>query len=184
MRSSRQCGVCLEDKPLTEFNWRRKALNQRDNMCRDCRAEYKRAHYRANRQRYISNSAARTRRVTEERTRFVVEYLSCHSCVDCGETDVLVLEFDHLRDKMFNISAAIRGYRSMAALVAEIQKCDVVCCNCHRRRTARRGSFSRVVLTVMDADLATGRRRVAAVKRLSTLTAKRQARAWPEAGIN
>lgn len=115
-------------------------------MCRECRAAYKRKHYEAHRDRYIANAAMRTQRVTEARTRFLVDYLRRHPCVDCGETDVLVLEFDHLADKLFNISAAIRGYRSMEALLEEIQKCEVVCANCHRRRTAVRGGHWRALI--------------------------------------
>ena len=46
----------------------------------------------------------------------------------------MVLEFDHLRDKRFNIGAAL-PYRNWAELLAEIEKCEVVCANCHRRRT-------------------------------------------------
>jgi hypothetical protein len=73
----------------------------------------------------------------------VLEYLLTHPCVDCGETDPVVLEFDHLRDKLGNISAMYgHAWRS---ILAEIAKCDVVCANCHRRRTARRvGAFRAV----------------------------------------
>jgi hypothetical protein len=68
----------------------------------------------------------------------VLEYLLEHPCVDCGETDPIVLEFDHLRDKVANISSMINVRRPWQAIVEEIAKCDVVCANCHRRRTAMR----------------------------------------------
>jgi hypothetical protein len=141
------CGVCGEVKPAEDFNWRRRSMAQRDSMCRPCRALYKQEHYRSNRQRYIDNARARTARVVEERTRFVVGYLRSHPCVDCGETDVLVLEFDHLREKSFNVSAGLRGGCSLEALFEEMAKCEVVCANCHRRRTARRGGFMRFLVS-------------------------------------
>lgn len=57
-------------------------------------------------------------------------------CKDCGETDIVVLEFDHLRDKEFDIgNGKLRGTQK---LLEEINKCDIVCANCHRRRTAKR----------------------------------------------
>jgi hypothetical protein len=55
-----------------------------------------------------------------------------------------VLEFDHLGDKSFNIAKGLRD-RGWDALIAEIAKCDVVCANCHRRRTAVRGGFARAL---------------------------------------
>jgi hypothetical protein len=100
----RRCGSCGATKPVGEFNWRRKSKNQRDSMCRLCRAEYKRAHCEANKQRYVDNAIARRKRIGAERMRLIVEYLRAHPCVDCGEDDVLVLEFDHRGDKLFGIS--------------------------------------------------------------------------------
>ena len=71
-----------------------------------------------------------------------MNYLSEHRCCDCGETDPVVLEFDHLTDKSFGIAGGLR-YRNWASVLAEIEKCEVVCANCHRRRTAIRSRSSR-----------------------------------------
>jgi len=77
--------------------------------------------------------------------QFLLDFLAEHPCVDCGESDPIVLEFDHRGDKLFNVSYGLRD-RNWAAVLAEMEKCDVVCANCHRRRTAARGSFLRVEL--------------------------------------
>jgi hypothetical protein len=137
------CGACGQQKPVQEFAWRRERLGQRHNMCRPCQADYRRRHYEANRAKYIRLAGARRARVAEERFAWLVDYLTEHPCVDCGETDVLVLEFDHVRgEKKFNISRGIVD-ASWDALTSEIDKCEVVCANCHRRRTAQRGSYRR-----------------------------------------
>jgi hypothetical protein len=73
------------------------------------------------------------------------EFFGEHPCVDCGETDPLVLEFDHLADKRFNIAKGMRD-RSWQAVLDEIAKCDVVCANCHRRRTGLGAGFARAVV--------------------------------------
>jgi 5-methylcytosine-specific restriction endonuclease McrA len=59
-------------------------------------------------------------------------------CLDCGgvfHTDAM--EFDHARgEKVFDIGKS-KG-RSLKQLKEELAKCDLVCANCHRVRTARR----------------------------------------------
>lgn len=65
------------------------------------------------------------------------DYLVSHPCVDCGEKDPLVLDFDHVRGaKKDNISRMIRHIYAWSTIEAEIAKCEIRCANCHRRRTA------------------------------------------------
>jgi 5-methylcytosine-specific restriction endonuclease McrA len=141
----RKCGRCHESKPLGDFAWRRKKQGQRNNYCRPCRAANKQEHYRAHRRRYIEQAQRRKKEVVAERLKFLIDYLREHPCVDCGETDPVVLEFDHLRDKCFGVGQGFRD-RSWQSVLDEIAKCEVVCANCHRRRTARRGGFARAAV--------------------------------------
>jgi 5-methylcytosine-specific restriction endonuclease McrA len=99
----------------------------------------------ANRQRYIDAAGRHKRTVVAERIDFLIAYLHEHPCVDCGETDPVALEFDHLRDKKFGIAAGLRD-REWQSVLDEMAKCEVVCANCHRRRTAKRGGFARAVV--------------------------------------
>ena len=140
-----RCSRCKTEKLDEEFAWRRRARGQRDTYCRPCRAEYKQEHYRANKQRYIASARQRKIALLEERTQYLVAFLREHPCVDCGEDDPVVLEFDHLRDKKFSISEGLQGRRWQDVL-DEIAKCEVVCANCHRRRTAKRGGFRRAAV--------------------------------------
>ena len=141
----RKCYRCEELKPVEAFSWRRKAKGERDSFCRPCRAAYGREHYEANRQRYIDQAAISKQRLRLARTKFLIEFFESNPCVDCGETDPIVLEFDHLRDKSFAVGGQL-SCRSWESILAEMQKCDVVCANCHRRRTARRRGALRAVL--------------------------------------
>lgn len=80
----------------------------------------------------------------------LIEFLATHPCVDCGETDPIVLDFDHLPgvEKKFTVSRAVgASTRSWSAISAEIAKCEVVCANCHRRRTAMRAGFRKHILS-------------------------------------
>jgi len=74
------------------------------------------------------------------RTReFVAAYFATHPCVDCGRTDPMILTFDHiLGEKRDNIADMVLKGLSVEAVAAEIEKCDVVCFNCHSLRTQER----------------------------------------------
>jgi len=142
----KRCGRCGELKPQEEFAWRRKSRGQRQTYCRACQAAYNRDHYLANKQLYVDRARARKQDLRVERTTFLLDYFASHPCTDCGEGDPLVLEFDHLGGKLFNIGEAL-PCRSWASILAEIEKCEVVCANCHRRRTKRSQKAMRVILT-------------------------------------
>ena len=117
-------------------------------MCRPCRSAYHREHYLANKQRYIDQAGTRKRALRLERTIYLLAFFKSHPCTDCGESDPVVLEFDHLDTsiKSFCIGQSL-PYRNWQSILDEIEKCEVVCANCHRRRTARRqGALRRALL--------------------------------------
>ena len=133
----KQCGRCKQVKPETDFN---RLRDGRQHWCRECFREYFRA--RGDLHRKQSKDALRQRRV---RLRdYLDEYLATHPCTDCGLLDVRVLEFDHVGDKTDDIAVLWRLGRSLNELKAEVGRCEVVCVNCHRRRTARRGNWWRL----------------------------------------
>jgi hypothetical protein len=87
---------------------------------------------------YLKNKDKVRQQTKAQRTRnqeFVRSFLSEHPCVDCGESDIVVLEFDHQRDKTQEVCELARNGVSLQTLKNEIEKCDVVCANCHKRRT-------------------------------------------------
>ncbi len=115
--------------------------------CLDCRRAAGRAHYRANRAYYLAKARRRQPRVVQETRAWLLSYLREHPCVDCANSDIRVLEFDH-RDGATKVRAiallAGQGF-SLARVQAEIESrvqaeielCDVRCANCHRIRTPR-----------------------------------------------
>jgi hypothetical protein len=142
----KRCARCGEEKPTSQFDWKNKEKGWLRSYCKPCARANSKAHYEANKPAYISRARRRTRQQRANRLHFLVEYFKSHPCVDCGETDPMVLEFDHLRDKEFDIGHEFI-WRPWETLLAEIEKCDVVCANCHRRRTAQRGGFLRFALS-------------------------------------
>jgi len=149
--TTRFCYRCREHKPTAEFAWRREAEGQHDSFCRACRSAYGKEHYAAHHQRYIDRAALQKRELRLERTALLIEYFEIHPCMDCGETDPVVLEFDHLHDKAFNIGTHL-VQRKWQTILDEIAKCEVVCANCHRRRTARRCGSVRAALSAASSS--------------------------------
>lgn len=125
------CGRCGQMLSLANFHFSR---GRRQSWCKACRAEYMRERGEVHRRQ---TRTARDRRRTETRT-FVLERLRSGSCADCGVSDAVVLEFDHLGEKTADVAKLVHeGYR-LARVKAEIATCEIVCVNCHRRRTATR----------------------------------------------
>lgn len=67
----------------------------------------------------------------------VLGFLIKKSCIDCGEKDPVVLDFDHKNPKIKfkSVSRLLSGHYSWESVKREIAKCDVRCANCHRRKT-------------------------------------------------
>lgn len=75
-------------------------------------------------------------RAAQQRARaFLNEYLSQHPCIDCGEADLDVLQFDHRQPTATDRVVTGMLTYSIDSITAEIEKCDVRCANCHTRRT-------------------------------------------------
>ena len=141
----RACTKCGEVKPLEAFPPVRRGEAKLQTWCRDCFAEANARNYRKNHER---EKARLVRQVAEKRAGIqqqLIEYLSGHPCVDCGEIDIVVLEFDHVREKLANVSTLANGGRSWARILSEIERCEVRCANCHRLKTLERSSRRRAL---------------------------------------
>jgi hypothetical protein len=130
------CTRCGETKPLNQFPPRRRGKPRLQSWCRACfaanNARYYREHHDAQKARLLANTARRR----DANRRKAAEYLSTHPCVDCGESDLVVLDFDHIGEKRSAVSALIGNGASWERIAAEIRNCEVRCANCHRIKTA------------------------------------------------
>jgi hypothetical protein len=102
---TRRCARCGIEKPIDEFGFKQRERGIRQSWCKPCYAEYKRLWYLRNREEHLAHVKVMRERSSEENQRLMWQYLASHPCVDCGERDPVVLQFDHLRDKRTEISA-------------------------------------------------------------------------------
>lgn len=134
----RLCNKCGKYKSEDDFAFRSKAKSTRQHTCKVCHRLLMKDHYKANKS-YYAEKARRNEEGNREAVRaYLIEYLSNHPCVDCGNTDIEVLQFDHLdrKTKKYNVSSMLVGY-GLKTIQEEIDKCAVRCANCHIRRTRR-----------------------------------------------
>jgi ribosomal protein S20 len=90
-----------------------------------------RRHYQANKSKYL----ARNKQYRSSIREFVKSLKQSTPCKDCGKRyPSYVMDFDHLEDKE-NIISFLMSSGRIGALKREIQKCEIVCANCHRGRT-------------------------------------------------
>lgn len=139
-----RCAACHLERPAAFFSFADRIRGTLNSYCRPCHAAYRHAHYLANRADYIRRAVAQTRGRREVNRREIVRFLGTHPCVDCGISNAIVLEFDH-RDpeqKLMDVATMMLSKR-WPRVLAEIEKCDVRCANCHRRRTARQFRWSK-----------------------------------------
>lgn len=100
---------------------------------------YAKRHYQQNKHSYIQSAKAHNLKAKQRNKQYILDYKLQHPCLDCGETNPIVLEFDHISDNKVDsvVQLALKPC-SLNTLIKEIKKCEVVCANCHRIRTHNR----------------------------------------------
>ncbi len=138
-----QCVACGEMKDETEFPWWDESANRRRGTCRACKSEQQKKWYAKHKETHVANARINRERAIAEARRFVWDYLSTHPCVHCGESNPVVLEFDHIRGKKrMHVSEMVRRGHGLESIAEELAKCQVLCANCHRIKTSNeRGWF-------------------------------------------
>ncbi|MFF2372692.1 hypothetical protein [Agromyces sp. NPDC058110] len=131
------CTSCKQSKPHAEFNVRRASADGLQNVCRSCNRARARRYYAENREAHVQVIVARKANIRRATLESIGEYLAGHPCIDCGERDLRVLDFDHREGASKSaevMKLAQHGY-ALHRVMAEIAKCDVRCRNCHAKVT-------------------------------------------------
>jgi hypothetical protein len=128
----KKCSKCKIEKDLGEFGISRSRKDGLNYWCKECSKIYSRENDTCKALR----SRIRNDRVVAENQENLLLYLIDNPCVECGETDVRCLHFDHIvsEEKHRNISSMM-SY-NWNTIQKEIDKCRVLCANCHCKRTS------------------------------------------------
>lgn len=127
------CTKCGRELPLEEFAFKNKEKGTRHSWCKGCKNEYTVHHYNRNLDKYL----AKAHNHKDKIRGFIRTLKEQNPCMDCKQYfPYYVMDFDHKGDKQFNVSRMFN--LALNRVIAEIDKCDIVCANCHRVRTHNR----------------------------------------------
>ena len=126
--------MCKSELPLEEFNKKGDGLQP---LCKTCNRERSRAYYHRNRDSHIKRVAQRNKDQRDIVISYVRTLKESTPCADCGKFYAwCVMDFDHVSgQKESNISTMISNSVGLSKIKKEIEKCEIVCSNCHRIRT-------------------------------------------------
>ena len=132
----KKCYRCKEVKLIELFSLNKAKKDGISSHCKECHKQLRRQHYLNNKEIIIEQVQNYKKSVRA----FITELKQSKPCQDCGKIyPYYVMDFDHKHNKKFTISSAPNN-RGMNGLIEEINKCDLVCSNCHRERTFKRSA--------------------------------------------
>ncbi len=133
------CTKCKRTLPLTAESFHRRSGTKSGFMshCRECRAEYERG--RKNDPEHLEGKRRNRKKRRKVSLAFYYSSLEDQVCTDCGCDQQAVLEFDHIeKDKKSGLYQMASSGVNPKILAQEMDKCEIVCRNCHRVRTITR----------------------------------------------
>lgn len=115
--------------PLDQFCIKSKNKDGRTAYCKECHRTSCKKHYIDNKESYHIRNSKRRKTIKE----FILKYKFKKVCIRCGFNKWWVLHFHHLdaNKKDFNISRSTTQCWSLDKISDEINKCELLCPNCH-----------------------------------------------------
>ena len=141
---TKRCSACGETKPTSDFHRNTRRPDGLQYCCKECKGKIDKKGYQKDKQSYIDRTKNNKKRLCDE----INEIKASKGCLYCEELDPCCLEFHHLNSatKEATISRLMHTGQRLKAL-QEVDKCDIVCSNCHKKLHAGRALFPRQCYT-------------------------------------
>lgn len=139
----KRCPKCGLEKSLEKFYLRKTGprAGKYYEKCSECMKVRGRGYYHQNKERQLPLAKNRKQKYIKERKE-LLRRIKNKPCIDCGKIyPPWVMDFDHRDAKLKIGSVSYLTFRKLLAfdkIKQEIEKCDLVCANCHRQRTYER----------------------------------------------
>lgn len=130
MPNTKICRACDRELTLENFSRNPTRKDGLNGWCRECSNEYLHKHYKSKKQYYLDHAKLSKSKIND----YVKDYKVAKGCHFCHENYYRCLEFHHLDgyEKIDNIGR-MRNNHNINMIKEEMQKCIVVCANCHRK---------------------------------------------------
>ena len=125
------CSKCKNELDISNFHNNKSKKDGLSDVCSLCQNKYNKEWYKKNKQYKIN----KTKENQTEKSKWLNEYKSKLKCEKCGENNIACLDFHHTNpdDKEFTIARMVHIGYSKERIIKEINKCIILCSNCHRK---------------------------------------------------
>ena len=127
---TKKCSTCKEVKILADFNKHAKNLDGLQTTCKTCQKKRAQQQYHEDR----AKAANLAKKSLVSWSLAIAELKTKYGCQVCGNKISICLDFHHVdpskKDKEIS---ALAAKKSLSKITTEINKCVVVCANCHRK---------------------------------------------------
>lgn len=127
------CHRCKTYKPVEEFSKNRSKKDGLQVSCKECFKTINNNSYKNEsnkRKKQVRENAERIKNINRE---IVSEHKNLNPCFFCGETEHCCLDFHHIDPTQKDKEVSLLISYSTERLKKEIDKCVVLCSNCHRK---------------------------------------------------
>ena len=139
------CSTCKQELPFDKFSLKGKGAKGQtlySSKCRECNKAYQREHYKKNKIYYRTKAREWDKTYRQEAYQMLTEAASS-GCSICGEKDFRCLQFDHIErsTKVSSVANLVSDKAPLSKVKQEIDKCRVLCANCHAKHTSDQLGF-------------------------------------------
>jgi hypothetical protein len=123
------CSRCNIEKPIDCFAWKNKALNKKSAECKECHRIIRKSYYFRNKRKEINRILTRKKEIKQ----WYNDFKKTLVCNRCPENHPATLQFHHKdpTTKLGNLSELSSSGWSIKKIMEEMDKCEILCSNCH-----------------------------------------------------
>lgn len=139
----KKCCYCWKEKELSEFGICKKNKDWLEYRCKECKREYDRERYKKWLVDKVKKKEFENVRKAEV-MRYIKNLVLQKWCARCWyRENFAALQFHHIdpSKKYKSISEMVRGLRWIEKIKKEIDKCEILCANCHSIETAKQNNW-------------------------------------------